>query len=35
MSFSARERSLMREHMDKDSDGTIDYKEFLVRTEWV
>ena len=29
LSFSARERKLMREHLDKDKDGTINYKEFL------
>ena len=29
MVFSERERQLLRQHLDKDSDGTIDYKEFL------
>ncbi len=29
MVFSARERSLLSLHIDKDQDGTIDYKEFL------
>ena len=27
MVFSQRERKLLRQHLDKDSDGTIDYKE--------
>jgi len=29
MVFSARERNLLSLHIDKDRDGTIDYKEFL------
>jgi Ca2+-binding EF-hand superfamily protein len=27
MVFSDRERRLLRKHLDKDNDGTIDYKE--------
>jgi Ca2+-binding EF-hand superfamily protein len=27
MVFSERERKLLRQHLDKDQDGTIDYKE--------
>ena len=27
MVFSDRERKLLRQHLDKDQDGTIDYKE--------